>query len=129
MKLVAIGSIALALSSASASAQVQVAQFSGSNWTESVGHAVVGLGDVDGDGLPDLATGGPWHPNNTTDPGHVYVCKGATAALVRTLTGQFGGDDFGSALANAGDVDGDGVNDLLVGAPDLVPTGGHDTGT
>jgi hypothetical protein len=125
-----VGSIVLALglASATASAQVQVAQFSGASWTESVGRSVVGLGDVDGDGLPDFATGAPWHSNNTTDAGHVYVCKGSTAALVRTLTGQSGGDDFGYALANAGDVDGDGVADVLVGAPDFVPTGGHDTG-
>jgi hypothetical protein len=131
MQITNLGSIALALalSCAASSAQVQVAQFSGSNWTESVGRSVVGLGDVDGDGLPDFATGAPWHSNNTTDPGHVYVCKGSTAALVRTLTGQSGGDDFGSALANAGDIDGDGVDDVLVGAPDFVSTGGHDSGT
>ncbi len=114
---------------AAAHAQVQVAQFSGSNWTEQAGDSVVGLGDVDGDGLPDFATGAPWHSNNTANPGHVYVCKGSTAELLYTLTGQFGGDDFGTAVANAGDVDGDGVNDILVGAPDFVSTGGHDSGS
>jgi FG-GAP repeat/FG-GAP-like repeat len=131
MKYADMGSIVLALGLAStaASAQVQVAQFSGSNSTEQVGDSVVGLGDVDGDGLPDFATGAPWHPNNTAIPGHVYVCKGSTAALLYTLTGQFGGDDFGTAVANAGDVDGDGVNDLLVGAADFVSTGGHDSGS
>ena len=130
MKLVVIGSIALAvaLSSAAASAQVQVAQFNGPAPSEEVGCSAVGLGDVDGDGLPDFATGGTWHLFNTTDPGNVYVCKGSTGSLVRKHTGEFGGDDFGYALANAGDVNGDGVADLLVGAPDLVATGGHDVG-
>jgi hypothetical protein len=121
-------SFAVAIASAAASAQVQIAQFNGSAMSEEVGRSVIGLGDVDGDGLPDFATGGTWHAFNTTDPGNVYVCKGSTAALVRKHTGYVGGDDFGAALANAGDVDGDGVADLLVGAPDFVATGGHDAG-
>ena len=122
-------SCSFALLASLAGAQTKTAELVGSQSMESFGYAVAVLGDVDGDGLPDWAGGAPFHNIVTTIPGRVYVCKGSTAAPIHVLNGALPGDDFGYALADAGDVDGDGVHDLLVGAPDFPQTSGHDFGT
>ena len=91
------------------------------------------VGDFDGDGYDDLAVGVPHEAPGTGSPttGAVFLYKGTEGGLVawKTLTtGNFasatpaGGDQFGFALA-AGDFDGDGYTDLLVGAPGYA-TGG-----
>lgn len=118
--------VAFALTAAPALAQVQLAEFAGQLPQESLGDALAGLGDLDGDGLPDFVAGAPFHPNNAIEPGRAYVRRGFDAAPIRMLVGNFGGDDFGFAVADVGDVDGDGVHDVLVGAPDLLSGGGHD---
>jgi hypothetical protein len=100
-------------------------------------------GDFDGDGFDDLAIGVPREDVGTVaDAGGVHVVFGSTDGLTGTgsqflLLGQNGlpggpglSDDFGFALA-AGDFDGDGFDDLAIGAPgtDLtVPTTMFDAG-
>ncbi|MCK6446449.1 MAG: integrin alpha [Planctomycetes bacterium] len=118
--------LAFLLLSAPGLAQIKLAQFNGQLPQESAGDALAGIGDVDGDGLADLVVGAPFHPNNTIEPGRAYVRRGLDAAPIHMLVGNFGGDDFGFAVADAGDVDGDGVHDVLVGAPDFAGGGGHD---
>jgi hypothetical protein len=86
--------------------------------------------DVNGDGIADLAVGSSCaKPNGTTcGPGKVFVYLGArsgfgTAAPLE-LVGQDGdGAGFGSAIASAGDVNGDGFGDLIVGVPGASPPG------
>ncbi|MCI0587800.1 MAG: integrin alpha [Planctomycetes bacterium] len=83
------------------------------------GVAVAGLGDVDGDGVPDGLVGAPQYYEFSgffTGPGSALVFSGATGGTILTLTGATPGDYFGRSVAGAGDVDGDGVDDLLVGA-------------
>jgi len=84
-----------------------------------LGAAVVSLGDTDGDGLADVAAGG----SRADRPGSVYLFRGLLAGDASTadadaeLRGEAAGDGFGQALARAGDLDDDGLDDLLVGMP------------
>ena len=88
------------------------------------GHSVTGLGDVNGDGVPDLVVGEPKRDidQELQDSGAAYVFSGADGTLLRTLTppsqaGAEANGRFGEAIADSGDLDHDGVHDLLVGAP------------
>jgi len=81
------------------------------------GQAVCGLGDLDGDGRGDVAVGAPLADVNGTNSGRVEVFSGADGSVLLVLDGAAAWDQFGFALAGPGDVDGDGVPELLVGAP------------
>ena len=104
-------------------------------WTgDAFGRAAANLGDLDGDGLAEIAIGVPGR-----DPGgEVYLWRlmrdgserrhamidPAERLLPEALSN---GDDFGAAIAAPGDLDGDGAPDLLVGAPgddEVVSDGG-----
>ena len=93
---------------------------------------VAGLGDVNGDGFADFAVGAPSFDNGQTNEGAVYVFHGSAAgpgtlpALI--LEGQVAGSAFGQSLAGAGDVNGDGFDDLVVGAPSFDAAFGEDEG-
>ncbi|MCC6408174.1 MAG: FG-GAP repeat protein [Planctomycetes bacterium] len=80
------------------------------------GFAIAALDDQDGDGVADFAIGAPCAPG-VQQPGSVRLVSGANGATLQTQSGWFALDGYGSALANAGDVDGDGLDDVLLGAP------------
>lgn len=85
---------------------------------DGLGWSVCGLGDVNGDGVPDFAIGS-WDITGMgiADPGRVRIHSGATGALLHELIGLAVGDRFGVAIASAGDVNGDGIPDPIAGAP------------
>src|SRR5438132_2447155 len=89
-----------------------------------MGYAVASLGDVNGDGIPDLLVGVPKKdtPAGLPDVGSAYIFSGADGSFIRSLDppaqgGAEANGRFGTAVANAGDVNGDGVFDVLIGAP------------
>ena len=93
------------------------------------GWKVAAAGDVNGDGLSDVLVSLPWHDAGGVDAGRSYVVFGkANGATVNindivagtggfAITGETAGDYSGSSLAAAGDVNGDGLSDVLVSAP------------
>ncbi|MFH1464392.1 MAG: MopE-related protein, partial [Pseudomonadota bacterium] len=100
---------------------------------DQAGGAVAGVGDVNGDGLDDVLVGASGAPSAGSATGTAYLVEGrmvqADASLGTSdafLLGDASYDHAGQAVAGAGDVDGDGLADMLVGAPDanLFATGG-----
>lgn len=81
------------------------------------GSALANVGDVDLDGVPDLAVGGELMNAGSQDAGGVIVESGATGAPLKSWFGNVFSDRFGHAVAGPGDATGDGVPDVLVGAP------------
>ena len=100
-----------------------VVQYSGPSTRNRAGIAVGAAGDVNGDGYADMVIGGDDYWYGSTSGGYAWVVLGsatpASASLSTALVynGQSGGDVAGTSVAGAGDVNGDGYDDLLVGAP------------
>ena len=101
--------------------------------SDNFGSALANLGDFDGDGIVDLAVGASGDDTGGSGIGAVYLLRLNADGTVKTggvtkITSGGGGltlaagDQFGATVANVGDLDGDGVTDLVVGAT------GDDTG-
>ena len=104
------------------------AAFSG----DAAGWAVAGADDLNGDGFGDIVVGAPDSDAGGVDAGEAYIMFGATTVADRALDGADArlasldaGDGAGSAVAGVGDADGDGLFDVLVGAPYADGGGGN----
>ena len=105
------------------------------------GVSLSAAGDVNGDGLADMIVGA-WlsDPSTGVDAGRTYVVYGKTNTSAMDLSavaagtggfvvnGQCAGDNSGQSVSAAGDVNGDGLADLLVGASQSDPTSGVNAG-
>ncbi len=92
------------------------------------GRAVTSLGDLNGDGIDDLAVGAEFDDDGASGAGAVWILfmtnigTVGSAQKISATQGGFTGvldsfDRFGASLAALGDLDGDGVTELAVGAP------------
>lgn len=74
------------------------------------------LGDTDGDGVPDVFASDWSNRAKGLSTGRVYVHSGTDGRRLYALTGETAGEGFGTSSSVAGDVDGDGRADLIIGA-------------
>ena len=81
------------------------------------GFSVAGCGDVNGDGRVDVLAGARFDAPNGFKSGSAAVLSGADGSLLHFLAGDSTGDELGFVVSGAGDFDGDGVPELLAGAP------------
>ena len=97
------------------------------------GFALANLGDLDDDGVIDLAVGACKDDDGGVRKGAVWILFMNANGTVKGHTkisdlangyGLLAGDEFGSAVAGIGDLDGDGIEDLAVGA--ILDDGAHD---
>jgi hypothetical protein len=92
-----------------------------------MGESVSGAGDVNDDGYDDVLIGSPGY-NAGSGQGEATLWTGATVATSMTITSYAGvnaGDLAGSSVSGAGDVNGDGYADMLVGAPGYNSSAGQ----
>ncbi|MGG7660907.1 FG-GAP-like repeat-containing protein [Dyadobacter sp. BHUBP1] len=87
------------------------------------GTAVASAGDVNGDGYSDILVGCYTFDNGQTDEGHVFVYHGGAEGIGTngsvTLSGSVTDALIGYSVASAGDVNSDGFDDVIVGAPEF----------
>ncbi len=112
-----LGPVTGELSLASANAKL-----TGEQAFDFAGTSVAGAGDVDADGYDDIIVGALGESTAGSNAGAVYLLQGpltGTGSLTTAgvkLVGEVAGDSAGTAVAGAGDTDGDGYPELLVGA-------------
>ena len=88
------------------------------------GYSIADAGDANGDGVHDVLAGDP----NPAANGAVELLDGGDGSLLYRFEGTAPGERMGTAVASAGDVDGDGTADLIVGAGGTDTTNGIDSG-
>ncbi len=86
-----------------------------------VGISVACAGDVNGDGYSDIICGAHRYDNGETDEGRVFAFYGSAAGFAYTYDWSAESNqeqaEFGTEVACAGDVNGDGYSDVIIGAP------------
>jgi PKD repeat protein len=89
----------------------------GENVDDRFGYSVASVGDVNGDGYADVVVTALYF-NYYAGKAYLYLgsASGLSSSPAWTATGEYPDDEFGSSVASAGDVNGDGYNDVVIGA-------------
>jgi hypothetical protein len=87
-----------------------------------LGISVAGTGDVNGDGTPDFIAGAYLaNPGGLNSTGAAYVYSGVNGSLLHEINGSVPNEWFGHSVTGIEDIDGDGRNDFVIGAPHYNP--------
>jgi len=101
------------------------ASYYGEGADDEAGWDTQGTGDVDGDGYADFLIGAWYNDGNGVDAGKMYLIKGKASGWQRNVplssiedyfVGEHAGDYAGYSVAIAGDVNGDGLSDIITSA-------------
>ncbi len=108
------------------------AVLAGQTWDEHAGSAVAGAGDVNADGYDDVLVGSPGESTLGSEAGAAYllfgpVSSGALTSADVIFEAQSAPSCVGAAVAAAGDMDDNGYDDVLIGAP-CETAGGSEAG-
>jgi hypothetical protein len=114
------GRAAVHLGSANGLESVPAWLFESDQANATLGESVASAGDVNGDGYGDVIVGAPAYTNDTAFEGRAYVFHGSPTGPSPTPDWIAEGDatqaNFGVCVASAGDVNGDGYGDVVIGA-------------
>jgi len=97
---------------------------------DAFGYTLGPAGDVNADGYADIVVGAYLHEGSTVEEGQVTVYYGSSTGISSSSSDSFTASDntgrlrFGEDVDGAGDLDGDGYDDIVVGAPDDDTLGG-----
>jgi hypothetical protein len=103
------------------------ASFTGEDDNDKAGYSVAAAGDVNGDGYDDFLIGAMYDEEEDPEAGQVYLIFGNASGWWMDINlsqadasflGENDGDHAGASVAGAGDVNGDGFDDILIGAPE-----------
>lgn len=117
------GAVMVYYSPLSSATPLPDAMLVGSTTGEAAGWSVACAGDVNGDGYSDVVVGAPKNSTQATDSGAVHLVLGPIVGNIdlfhdseATIFGEDGSDLAGGSVAGVGDINGDGYDDIMIGA-------------